>query len=223
MPVLTDPFHPRIEPPGERSAHRTRMALPRDVRKMGRLLLHQQCWFLGQDIKRTKGNLLLQYGFDRFSKPDDEPGSSAYKMRLPKRRVLILWGFGFYFGAAGLGGMIVGRYEFRPRLTPSANLRMPVWVSEKIPGRLLPQNDAEFSRALRLLAGGMRALSDYESWVAREIGLDYRRRLIVEWNRDFVPAEGIAETWLAMAQRCERRAEKISTSLSFLARSCGAS
>jgi hypothetical protein len=88
---------------------------------------------------------------------------------------------------------------------------MPVWESEQIPGRTLPQTTAEFSRALTLMANALRALSDYEYWIAREIGLDYRRELMREWDRDYVPVEGIAETWLALAERCERRAAKLTT------------
>ncbi len=205
MSVLKNPVHSPIRPAAEPAAPRFRFALPRDVRRLGRLLLHQQCWCWGQDIRRQGGNLLLEYGFERHGMPEEAQGCTVYRLRLPGRRVLLLWGFGFFFGQTGLGGLIVGRYEFRPRLSPRAHPSMPVWRPEQIPGRLLPQSDADFARALALLAQGMRAISEYESWVAREIGLPYRRRLIVEWDRDYIPAEGVAETWLAMAERCERR------------------
>jgi hypothetical protein len=209
MRVLTNPIHPPLQAENAATVAPKRFALPPEVRRTGKVLLHQQCWFWGKDIKSPQGNLLIGYGFKRHPAPAEQSGCTAYRLRLPNKGLLLLWGFGFYCSQPQHGGVIVGRYEFRPRLTPLVNPPMPVWESEQIPGRTLPQTTVEFSRALSLLARALRALSNYEEWITGEIGLDYRRQLMQEWDRDYVPVEGIAETWLALAERCERRAAKL--------------
>jgi len=213
MAMLTNPTHPPIQSTAERSAGPIkRFALPPLVRSTGKVLLHQQCWLWGKDLRSPEGNLLMRYGFTRHPLPEDAAGCTAYRLQLTCGSVLLLWGFGFYFSSppqANRGGIIVGRYEFRPRLTPLADPPMPVWQSEQIPGRTLPQSTAEFAGALQLFAQGMRAIHAYESWIANDIGLAYRRGVMREWDRDFVPVEGMAETWLAMAERCEARLARL--------------
>jgi hypothetical protein len=43
--------------------------LPRALRQWGETMIHQQCWNWGQDIRRRRGNLLLEYGFSRYRIP----------------------------------------------------------------------------------------------------------------------------------------------------------
>ena len=68
------------------------------VRKTGTLLLDQQLWCWGQDIRRVDGNALLAYGFTRHRPPEGEHGSPAYEWRGSGRSRVILWGFGFFYG-----------------------------------------------------------------------------------------------------------------------------
>lgn len=89
--------------------------------KKGSRLLHTQCWFWGQDIRSPAGNLLVQYGFERFRPPEGVEGSSAYLLALvPARETscLILWGFGLFYRTEGAGGIFLDRFRFLPRWTP---------------------------------------------------------------------------------------------------------
>jgi hypothetical protein len=63
------------------------------IQRRGSMLLNQQCWLWGQDVKRAEGNLLLLHGFDR-----QRPPVSQDTLLLAGNLKVGLWGFGMYFG-----------------------------------------------------------------------------------------------------------------------------
>jgi hypothetical protein len=79
----------------------TRVYIPALVRRQGRILLNQQCWLWGQDVRRAEGNLLLDFGFERLRAPEEITGSSQYTLALGKNDFLRLWGFGLFMEASG--------------------------------------------------------------------------------------------------------------------------
>ena len=87
--------------------------LPSSLQKRGKVLLNQQCWLWGQDVRRPEGNLLLERGFERLRPPEEAGGATQYTLFLTNDLRVRLWGFGMYFG--GVQGVYVNRYEFVPR------------------------------------------------------------------------------------------------------------
>ena len=82
------------------------------------VLLSQEVWCWGRDILRPKGNYLLEVGFQRFEPPvSRKECSSVYSLKLPSERVVVLRGFGVFYGDRQLGGIFLPRYEFRPLYT----------------------------------------------------------------------------------------------------------
>lgn len=64
------------------------------------VLLDQQFWFLGHDIRHTDGNALQRFGFVRWGSPTPG-GTSCYVYALtgnPPLEAVVCWGFGAYCG-----------------------------------------------------------------------------------------------------------------------------
>lgn len=56
--------------------------LPGRIQRRGQHLLSQQCWLWGRDIKRTDGNLLMTFGFERLRPPEGISGSTQYILHI---------------------------------------------------------------------------------------------------------------------------------------------
>ncbi len=52
------------------------LALEPELARRGRKLLHEQCSHWGADIRREEGNLLIEYGFERYRPPAEDNGCS---------------------------------------------------------------------------------------------------------------------------------------------------
>jgi len=162
-----------------------------DIRLRGASLLHQQCWQWGCDIRRENGNLLLEYGFERERPPEN--ACSRYSMNLGKRRVVVLWGFGFFTGRSLRSGVYLNRYEFCPRLV---NVEGAVFAPEALCGGApVRGRRAE----LALLAGAFRWMARYEEWIAAHEGVEYRRTGLRSWGQPFVDPVELPACWRSLA------------------------
>ncbi|HCK70757.1 MAG TPA: hypothetical protein DHW38_04195, partial [Planctomycetaceae bacterium] len=62
-------------------------------------------------------------GFRQFEPPESRKDcSSVYSLELPDERVVVLRGFGVFYGDNRLGGIFMPRYEFRPMYTKHSKL-----------------------------------------------------------------------------------------------------
>ncbi len=169
-----------------------RQYLSNAIARRGKALLHQQCWLWGQDIKRLEGNLLLVHGFERLRPPDGLSGSSQYTLSLPGNQSVRLWGFGIYFGSES--GIFLNRFEFIPREARMADL----WQAREMTG--LPR-----AKSLALLTQILRWIGDYEAWVLRMLGAEYRKSCLCGFQGanttrpDLIPA-----VWRELALLVER-------------------
>jgi hypothetical protein len=160
--------------------------------RRGKALLHQQCWLWGQDIKRAEGNLLLLHGFARLRPPDGLSGSSQYTRSLPGNLSVRLWGFGIYFGSES--GIFLNRFEFIPREARMTDL----WQAREMTG--LPR-----AKSLSLLMQMLRWIGDYEDWVLRTLGSEYRKFCLHSWEGSSLSRpELIPEAWRELALLIER-------------------
>ena len=170
----------------------SRQYLSSAIARRGRALLHQQCWLWGQDIKRSEGNLLLVHGFKRVRPPDGLSGSSQYTLSLPGNLNIRLWGFGIYFGSES--GIFLNRYEFIPREARMADL----WQAREMTG--LPR-----AKSLSLLTQMLRWIGDYEAWVLRTLGPEYRKSCLCDWQGSSpTRPELISEAWRELAALVEQ-------------------
>ncbi|MBM3785388.1 MAG: hypothetical protein FJW30_13560 [Acidobacteria bacterium] len=168
----------------------------------GAQLMHQQCWCWGQDVRRSDGNLLLEYGFERSRPAAEVPGSSRYLLGRDEARI-VLWGFGAGYVAEGLGGIYVNRYCFVPRWMGEFAPIESVWCAEELASLRRPFTRCEIRRSRRLLQSLMRWIAGYEEWVERKCGNEYRGRTLKGWNRTSIPANQMATEWRLLARHVE--------------------
>lgn len=104
----------RKRPAGNRSGQG--WCLPRTVQNFGLKLTAQQLWCWGQDIERRDGNLLVQYGMTQQRYTGRDERSTCYRLD-DGQTAICLWGFGLFFGLRDVGGLYLGRFDFRPQWT----------------------------------------------------------------------------------------------------------
>lgn len=175
------------------------LPLPSKLRRLGVTLLDQQMWCWGQDVRRTEGNLLLAYGFTRHRDPDCP--RSSYMLTPSPDCQIALWGFGMFYGDAQIGGIFLKRYEFRPKLATVPHLSSYCINQAEAPPTRSPRTPDEAARATSLSAAALHWISQYEQWIALNVGLDYRQHCIDKWQRakQSIAAEAVATSWQELA------------------------
>jgi hypothetical protein len=167
-------------------------------------LLCQQAWCWGRDILRPNGNWLLEIGFARLQPPADrEECSSVYSLELPGGQCVVLRGFGVFYGDHHRGAVFLPRYEFRPRYTNQSTLNCPIWSAEDLPTLSSPSNSQRYACA-SLTWELIDWIRTYEVHIVERLGIDYRRRTLVQWDngqRPFTPAENFASAWRGLSFR----------------------
>jgi hypothetical protein len=172
----------------------TSLAWPEDYQPLYLLLLHQQCWLWGQDIKRPEGNLLLKYGFERIRPPAGIQGSTRYQIRLSDRATLSLWGFGLYYTRYGYGGVYLNRYDATPRYCHAADFLPHVWTPADLP---VTGHDPQIPY---LASKAFHWIANYERWVLHHYGLSYRRACLSTWHQPSILPQSLPDEWDRLSQ-----------------------
>jgi hypothetical protein len=172
------------------------------------VLLDQQFWFLGHDIRHISGNGLERYGFRRY-RAIDGAGTSCYVLPEAPGTALVCWGFAAYLGAVaaapagdgavtGPAGVLVQRHSVTPRLvcTPPA---LPLHRMADLPRTRAPRSSSDW----QLVRNGLERLAslfaDYERWAHQALGEPYRlgtlRTLPRHKRRKFEPVSDLSAQW----------------------------
>jgi hypothetical protein len=158
-------------------------------------LLHQQCWCWGCDIRRPAGNLLLEYGFERFR---HARGSSAYRYRSTDGAI-VLWGFGLaWIPAAGMP-IFVGRYTPVPAELPDVSGLETIAAPAELRLVRRPPDAAMWWSVIRALQW----IGSYERWVLEHAGASWRRTTIEEFGDKRVSLSP-ADAWIDEAARLDQ-------------------
>jgi hypothetical protein len=175
---------------------------PESVRKFAEQLMSQQLWCWGRDIKSPSGNLLMNYGFERHREPGKgSSGSTCYRLDDGPLHVA-LWGFGMFYGERSLGGLFVGRYDFRPRWANLESLSSAVHYPDDLPPFGRPAGVRQWKAAHRLCRNMLDWILNYETWVTQQAGVAYRQRCVKSWLHPFVNAEKMPAAWGLLRNRC---------------------
>ncbi|QAT86413.1 hypothetical protein EJ065_4871 [Corallococcus coralloides] len=173
--------------------------LPCDVRRDGDRLFDVAMWCLGQDVRCPDGNVLLRHGLVREARPPGVEGQSAYQGRLLDGGRLTLWGFGALCESCG-GAIFVPRDGFVPRWVEDA--RGPAFRVEDVGVRRDVATGSERRAARAGLARLADWLAEYEAWVARDVGLAWRRECLAARRKASpIPAEELSTAWRRLAVR----------------------
>lgn len=174
-----------------------------EIEELGERLLHHQCWFFGRDIFHPQGNLLIRYGFERFGVPLKQTGSNCYRFRGTDEAEINLWGWGVFYGHETCG-ILIKRYDFRPRLFSVGRLKIPVFKSENLPPSCLLREDFQMKTARNLTLGFIEWILLYEEWIEKTCGKTWRQKCLREWQNAAFPARSIRPNWNKLKEKIEK-------------------
>jgi hypothetical protein len=147
---------------------------PRDVQRLERLF-DQQMWAFGRDATRVEGNLLALRGFSRTPPPPGRDVSGTYRLRED--------GLELELSSLGVRARSAGGEVFLDR--------DPMM-------RQVPRVDGAALAAL------MRWVADYEAWVQRTAGADWRGAALGQRSRPpAFDAASMPHLWRELAARVD--------------------
>jgi len=177
--------------------------LPRTLRRTLQQQLHQQCWCWGADIRRTDGNLLVEYGFVRTPAIGGrDTGSTRYTATVGIGGRVVLWGFGAAYGHLGEEALFLDRYDPAPLLV-APSLLTTAHVRTDIRGGRLPTCWRSAGRARRRLVQFALWMAGYERWVIETAGAPYRAAVLAEW-RPATERHAVDRVWQRLAWKIEQ-------------------
>lgn len=176
--------------------------LPRFMR-VGASLLNQQCWCWGCDIRRSKGNLLLAFGFERQRPPEGIDASSCYRITLPSGHEVALWGFGVLI-TDGVSALYLARFDFEPQLCSASAIARGCWSPTDLAPLRPPTSPRELTLTAEMGAELLDFIGAYESWIAEMVGLRYRERTVHQFKQASYTAMEAKLLWSRLAKQIAR-------------------
>ena len=152
--------------------------VPPAVIRAGKLLLDQQCWCWGQDIRHPEGNLLLTHGFVR-ERHAAEKDLSRYS-----QPPATLWAFGLFYD-----GLWLLRQDFKIRLAPSET-PPDIWTVRDAE-LIYPATPDDGERLREKLQAACLWIVAYEESVPRA----WRAETLRRWDKKSIPAAEQATRW----------------------------
>ena len=140
-------------------------------------ILDLQMWCFGCDIRKTEGNLALQYGYKRLRPGNTAEGASRYFKQIDADHQIHLWGFAIVISNSSYG-LCIKRNQRTPIIAPITELRFDIWKPSDLPSFLPPQTDTERNEALKLLSVCAKELISYESAIEDIVGGSYRAQCL---------------------------------------------
>lgn len=157
------------------------------------VLLDQQFWCWGRDVRHPSGNLLTRYGFRRIA-AQDPTGTTSYVYDLSCERRVGLRRASLVYHEAGAGALMIWRGAFVPRLVHwERDAELP---AECCPDEAAQPEGENESRRIRYLQAGLALwITSYEDWIADVAGAGYRDRCADEWPRSIVSGRDLGAAW----------------------------
>jgi hypothetical protein len=189
---------------------------PRSLRL--NVLLDQQLWYLGHDIRHPDGNALVHFGFERVRSPGE--GTTCYRLSSPDEpgQALLCWGFALYSGSVadrslGSGhsprgpapaGVMLFRHTASPRLVWTS-LGVPLHKPSELPRLEPPRTEMERTQLCEGVARLARQLQCYEAWTAQTLGAAHRASALAALprhkRRKFAPVLELTANWCELEAR----------------------
>jgi hypothetical protein len=170
--------------------------VPPKAMREGSLLLDQQCWCWGQDIRHESGNLLLERGFVRERSITDKD-LSRYTLLPPTPSSqpweeggrIVLWAFGLFYD-----GLWLLRKDFKIRLAPSETAP-DIWTVRDAEMQY-PTTEEEGERLREKLRAACLWIAEYEE----NIPLKWRAETLRRWDKKSIPAAEQAAHWRSLEE-----------------------
>jgi len=180
-----------------------RLKIPNHSQQTAKMLIDQQMWCWGCDVRRAEGNLLLLYGADKRPSPNPRY-SSAYVFQLEGQAIINLWGWGVWLACPSLGSLFIARSRFNVFYTPEVIPIPDVWCKRDLPPMGLTESTVNLTHTHNLLAKALSWIGNYEVWVNTQAISDYRERVLTKWPqkrryKGGIPAPEMAEQWFKLS------------------------
>ncbi|MEL7435329.1 MAG: hypothetical protein AAFN11_15380 [Chloroflexota bacterium] len=178
---------------------KNQLKLANHQQQTARMLIDQQMWCWGCDVRRADGNLLLGYGGKKRPSPNPRY-KSAYVFQLQDEMTLNLWSWGLWIACPQHGSLFLGRSRFRLCYIRETISIPNAWSKRDLALTEMPLTDDDRLHAHHLLTVALRWIGDYEAWVGAEVDLAYRENALTKWpqrkrNKGGIPASEMADSW----------------------------
>lgn len=173
----------------------------RSSRRLALKLIETQMWCFGADIRRSEGNLLIEFGFVRDRPPEGISGSTSYRIHWEGLDVT-LWGFSALFSQEELGSLTFKRHEWEPRWTSMKIAPQNLWQAGAMPRLGTPCGVGEWKSARALLRRAVDFLVHYEQAIDTKLGPVYRH-VVKQGHPDrkrSILLEDLATSWKGLGR-----------------------
>ena len=179
------------------------LGIPSQLQQTARMLMDQQMWCWGCDVRRSDGNLLSMYGADKRPSPNPRY-RSAYTFKLEGQAVVNLWGWGLWIACPSLGSLFIERSRFKIYYTPEFIPIPDAWRKRDLPSIDFRGDGDELGYVRTLLIKALNWIGAYETWANTQVSSDYRERVLTKWPqkrcyKGSIPAEEMAEQWFKLS------------------------
>ncbi len=177
--------------------------MPNHSQQIARMLIDQQMWCWGCDVRRIAGNLLLLYGAKKRPSPNPRY-HSAYVFQIEGEALVNLWGWGLWIACPHRGSLFIGRSRFQVCYTRDAVLMPDAWCKRDLPLTTSEPDNDDLEYAHDLLATALHWIGSYEDWLSTQVASDYREHILAKWPqrrryKGGIPAAEMAERWFELS------------------------
>lgn len=179
------------------------LKIPNQSQQTARMLIDQQMWCWGCDVRRSDGNLLLMYGAEKRPSPNPRY-HSGYVFHNNNETVVNLWGWGLWIACPQCGSLFIARSRFKVYYT-SQFIPMPdAWCKRDLLSMDFTDDGDEITHAQSLLENALHWIGTYEAWLSTQVTSDYREHILAKWpqrkrHKGGIPAGEIAEQWFKLS------------------------
>ena len=162
-------------------------------------MFDQQMWCWGCDIRNSSGNKMIEYGFSKTKTSNDKNVPSQYSI-VYKDHLIFLWGFGGMIKQSSNNALFIRRYDFYPKRLESVPENLIARDLKDIKVLFVKDKSLLYEFDYNLLGIFYDLIIDYESWLTKQMGINYRQHTLNTWiKKKIVDAENLISTWKSLS------------------------
>lgn len=163
--------------------------------------MDDQCWCWGQDVLYPRGNLLIRYGLERIALPGPGGRTPGYAGSISDDGGVWLRGAGVLYSRRSGEGILLGRFDMRPRVAPLDALPLETWLKSGFAAFPFAAASERGIEMARLLVPEVCAwIAAYEHWIVETVGVEHREQCLQRWPKRQTPAGEFALRWRALGR-----------------------
>lgn len=166
-----------------------------DFIKLSNRMFDQQMWCWGCDIRNSNGNKMIEYGFSKLKNGTEKDSPSQYSIIYNEHKIF-LWGFGGLIRQSKDNAIFIRRYDFYPKRLESVPEDLMANNPKDIKRLFVKDKSLLYECDYNLLKVFYDLIMDYESWIIKQLGSEYREYTLSIWiKKKIVDTENLILTW----------------------------